>query len=38
MSGSLANFLEQQFAMDDKVYNFYNIYARNSGFCMRKKE
>ena len=38
MFGSVVIFLGQQFATDDKVYNFYNAYVRNKGFGVKKKE
>ena len=38
MSESVVIFLGQQFATDDETYNFYNTYARNRGFGVRKKE
>ena len=31
-------FLRKKFASDDEAYNFYNAYARNMGFRVRKKE
>jgi len=37
ISESVVIFLRQQFATDDEVYNFYNAYARNRGFGVRKK-
>jgi len=36
--GSVIIFLGQQFATNDEVYNFYNAYARNDDFGMKKKE
>jgi len=37
MSGSSNLFLGKQFSVDDEAYNFYNSYARNRGFGVRKK-
>ena len=37
ISGSVVIILEQQFTTDDEAYNFYNTYARNRGFDVRKK-
>jgi len=37
MSGSSNLFLGKQFFMDDEAYNFYNSYARNRGFDVRRK-
>jgi len=38
MSESVIIFLGQKFASDDEAYNFYNAYAKNKGFDVRKKE
>ena len=37
MSGSSNLFLGKQFSTNDEAYNFYNSYARNRGFCVRRK-
>ena len=37
MSESLVILLGQQFFTDDEVYNFYNTYARNRDFDVRRK-
>ena len=37
MSGSSNNFLGKQFLTDVKAYNFYNSYARNKDFGVRRK-
>ena len=37
MFGSLFILLGQQFFTDDKAYNFYNTYARNRDFSVRRK-
>ena len=37
MSGSSNNFLGKQFITDVEAYNFYNSYARNRGFGVRRK-
>ena len=37
MTRSIVIFLGLHFATDDEAYNFYNAYARNRGFAVRKK-
>ena len=37
MSGSSNNFLGKQFFTDVEAYNFYNSYAKNRGFGVRRK-
>ena len=37
MSGSSNIFVGKQFFMEVEAYNFYNSYARNRGFGMRRK-
>ena len=37
MTKSVVIFLGQHFATDDEAYNFYNAYARNRGFDVRRK-
>jgi len=37
MFGSLVILLGQQFSIDYEAYNFYNAYARNIDFGVRRK-
>ena len=37
LSESEIIFVGEDSASDDEVYNFYNAYARNKGFGVRKK-
>ena len=37
MFENLVILLGQQFSTDDETYNFYNAYARNRGFGVRRK-
>jgi len=37
MSESEIIFVGQDFVSDDEAYNFYNVYTRNMGFGVSKK-